>query len=69
MKSSSECYKIMHLSWQKVGAAGTTTHVSETIPVHLRPDSPAAKIYNVYIESYDLVPLSHSYTPQSGILI
>jgi len=40
MKSSSECYKIMPLSWQNFGAAGTTTLVSKTIPVHLEPDTP-----------------------------
>jgi len=35
MKSCSECYKITPLSWQNFGAAGTTTLVSKTIPVHL----------------------------------
>jgi len=40
MKLSSECYKIMPLSWKNFGAAGTTTLVSKTIPGYLEPDSP-----------------------------
>jgi hypothetical protein len=30
----------MLLSWQNFGAAGTTTLISKTIPLHLEPDSP-----------------------------
>jgi hypothetical protein len=40
----------MSLSWQNFEAAGNTTLVAKTIPVHLEPDSPAVIIYNVYIE-------------------
>jgi hypothetical protein len=50
MKSSSEGNKIMPLSWQNFGAAGTTTLIAKTILVHLEQDSPGVTIYHIYIE-------------------
>jgi hypothetical protein len=50
MKSSSECYKIMLSSWWKIGAAGTTTLVSKTMPILLEADFLGMVVYNVYME-------------------
>ena len=40
----------MPLSWENFGAAGTTTLMAKTIPVHLEPDSLGEMIYAVYIK-------------------
>ena len=50
MKLSSECYKIMPLSWENFVAAWTTTLVSKTIAVHLEPDTQGVIMYDIYIE-------------------
>jgi len=55
MKSSSECYKILPLSWYNFGAAATATLIARTIPVNLEPDSPGVGRYNVYIEQYNSI--------------
>jgi len=59
----------MPLSWENFGAAGNTTVVAETIPVHVEPDSPALIRYNDLHRIVQFDELSHSYTPESGILI
>jgi len=69
MMSSSECYKIIPLSWYNFGAAGTTTLVAKTVPVHLDLDSLGVILYNVLYQIVQFDELSHSYTPESGILI
>jgi len=69
MKSSSKCDKLRLLRWLDSGAAGITTLISKAIPVHLEPDSPWVILYHVYIKSYNSINLSHSYTPEWGILI
>ena len=40
----------MPLSWYNFGAAGTTTLVTKTIPVHLEPYPPGVIVDTVYIE-------------------
>jgi len=42
---------------------------ANTIPVHLEPDSPGVIIYNVLYRIVQFDKLSHSYTPEQGILI
>jgi len=55
MKSSSECYWILAFDCYNFIAAGTTTLVSKSTPVHLEPDTPGVITHNVYIDWYNSI--------------